>query len=247
MSGHSKWATIKRKKEKIDSARGKTFSKMIKEISIAARLGGGDEEGNPRLRTAVATAKAVNMPAANIERAIKKGTGQLPGVTYENITYEAYGPGGTALLIQTMTDNKNRTIGELRHMLTKHGGNLGESGSVAWMFTRKGQITLGVEGVDEDSLMMTALDAGADDMTKEEESFTVMTSPEMLEPVRAALEKGGFHIEEAVTAMIPQTYVPVEGTQARQLVRLMDALDEHDDVEEFWTNSDVNEESLEEE
>lgn len=246
MSGHSKWATIRRKKEKIDSARGATFSKMIKEITIAARMGGGDENGNPRLRTAILAAKGANMPAANIERAIKKGLGTLPGVTYENITYEAYGAGGTALLIDVMTDNRNRTVGEIRHAISKNGGNLAESGSVAWMFTRRGQITVAGAGVDEDELMMAALDAGADDITKDDDVFIVSTTPDVVDKVRIALEKAKYKIEESAVSMIPQTYVPVEGTQARQLVRLMEYLDEHDDVQEFWTNSDINEESIEE-
>lgn len=246
MSGHSKWATIRRKKEKIDSARGRTFSKMIKEISIAARMGGGDEEGNPRLRTAVLAAKAANMPAANIERAIKKGTGALPGVTYENITYEGYGPGGTALLIDVMTDNRNRTVGEIRHMLTKNGGNMGESGSVAWMFTRRGQILIPSAGMDEDELTMLALDAGADDIIAEDDMFQVMTTPDAVDKVRLALENAGVKVEESSVTMIPQTLVMVEGNQAKQLMRLMDALDEHDDVQEFWSNSDINEDSIEE-
>jgi len=246
MSGHSKWATIRRKKEKIDSARGRTFSKMIKEISIAARMGGGDEEGNPRLRSAVLAAKAANMPAANIDRAIKKGIGALPGVTYENITYEAYGPGGTAVLIDVMTDNRNRTVGEIRHMLTKNGGNMGESGSVAWMFTRRGQIMISAEGLDEDEITMSALDAGAEDVIIDDDIVQVMTTPDMVDKVRLALEAQSIKIEESSVTMIPQTLVPVEGTQARQLMRLLDGLDEHDDVQEFWTNSDINEDSIEE-
>ncbi len=247
MSGHSKWATIKRKKEKTDSARGRTFSKLIKEITIASRMSGGDETGNPRLRAAVLAAKAANMPAANVDRAIKKGTGELPGVSYEEITYEAYGPGGTAFLISCLTDNRNRVVSEIRHIIGKCGGNMAESGAVGWMFTRLGQITIPAEGVDEDELMMQALEAGADDVGKDEESFMVTTQPENLEEVRQALENAGVEIETYEVAMVPQTLVPVEGTQAKQVVRLMDALDDHDDVTQFWTNVDLNEEELEDE
>ncbi|MDP8238114.1 MAG: YebC/PmpR family DNA-binding transcriptional regulator [Candidatus Hatepunaea meridiana] len=245
MSGHSKWATIKRKKEKLDSARGKIFSTLIKEITIAARMGGGDLSGNPRLRAAVETAKSANMPSANIDRAIKKGTGELPGVSYEEVNYEAYGPGGTALLIEILTDNKNRTIGEIRHMLTKNGGNLGETGSVGWMFDRKGLITIPANEVDEDELMMTALDAGADDIENEDDYFQVTSSPELLEEIKTELEKEGYKIDTCEAAMIPQTYVPVEGTQARQILRLMDALADHEDVQKVWSNFDIPEDILE--
>jgi len=245
MSGHSKWATIKRKKEKLDSARGKMFSTLIKEITIAARMGGGDFSGNPRLRTAVDNAKSANMPSTNIDRAIKKGTGELPGVSYEEVIYEAYGPGGTALLIEILTDNKNRTIGEIRHMLTKNGGNLGETGSVGWMFDRKGLINITTEGVDEDELMMAALDAGADDIENEDDYFQVSSSPELLEEIKTELEKTGYKIETSEAAMIPQTYVPVEGTQARQILRLMDALEDHEDVQKVWSNFDIPEDILE--
>ncbi len=247
MSGHSKWATIKRKKEKLDSARGKEFSKLIKEITVAARMGGGDETGNPRLRTAIAIAKSANMPSSNIERAIKKGTGELPGVTYEEISYEAYGPGGTALLIETMTDNKNRTAGEIRHMLTKSNGNMGETGSVNWMFTRHGSIMISSEGIDEDELMMSALEAGADDVTLEDDMFHVISSPEILEEVRTAIDGIGIEIESAEIEMLPQTYIKVEGSQAKQLIRLIEALDEHDDVQKVWSNFDIDEELLESE
>lgn len=247
MSGHSKWATIKRKKEKTDAARGKTFSKLIKEITIAARMGGGDESSNPRLRTAVSTAKAANMPANNIERAVKKGTGELPGVTYEEITYEAYGPGGTALMIEVLTDNKNRAVGELRHMLTKHGGNMGETGSVGWMFDRVGLITIPAEGIDEDDLMMIALEAGAEDIKSEEEYHSVTTASEALNDVRESLEAEGLPIESSELAQIPQTYVDADVSQAKQIMRLMDALDEHDDVQQVWSNFDIPEELLEEE
>lgn len=244
MSGHSKWATIKRKKEKTDAARGRTFSKLIKEITIAARIGGAE---NPRLRTAIDAAKAANMPANNIDRAIKKGTGELPGVTYEEITYEAYGPGGTALLIEILTDNKNRTIGEVRHMLTKNGGNMGESGSVAWMFERKGIISIASEGVDEDNLMMQALEGGAEDVQLEDETFQITTPPEELDAVRDALAAAEYTIESAEIELVPQTYIKVEGTQARQIIRIMEALDDHDDVQRVWSNFDIDEDMLEEE
>lgn len=238
MSGHSKWATIRRKKERTDAARGRVFSKLIKEITIAARMGGGDISGNPRLRTAVDAAKAANMPAANIDKAIKKGTGELPGVSYEEVTYEAYGPGGTALLIEVVTDNRNRTISDIRHLLTKNGGNLGETGSVGWMFSRKGLITIPAAGVEEDELLMEGLEAGADDIRQEDEIFQVTSMPEDIEKVRNALIEAGFPVESAEVAQIPQTYVPVESVKAKQVLRLMDSLDDHDDVQKVWSNVD---------
>jgi len=239
MSGHSKWATIRRKKEKTDAARGKVFSKLIKEITIAARMGGGDINGNPRLRSAVEIAKTANMPSSNIEKAIMKGTGELPGVNYEEIAYEAYGPGGTALLIEVVTDNKNRTVSEIRHMVGKNGGNLGETGSVNWMFSRMGQINVPADGVDEDELMMTGLEAGAEDIKLDDEAFLISSSPEDLDTLRSALVEAGYTIESAEVEMIPQTYVPLEGSKAKQLLRLMDSLDEHDDVQQVWSNADL--------
>ncbi len=247
MSGHSKWATIKRKKGKTDAARGKTFSKLIKEITIAARMGGGDETANPRLRSAVSIAKSANMPGNNIDRAIKKGTGDLPGVTFEEITYEAYGPGGTALMIEVTTDNKNRSVGEIRHMLTKHGGNMGENGCVGWMFDRVGMITVVAEGIEEDDLMMITLDAGGDDLKLDEDIYQIITPPESLESVRLALEEAGIEVESYELARIPQTYVEAEGGTAKQILRLMDALDDHDDVLQVWSNFDIPEDMLEEE
>jgi len=244
MSGHSKWATIRRKKERTDSARSKVFSKLIKEITIAARMGKGDIEGNPRLRTAIETAKSANMPASNIERAIKKGTGELPGVSYEEITYEAYGPGGTALLIEIMTDNRNRTLSEIRHLLTKNGGNLGETGSVGWMFSRLGLVTIPTEGVDEDKLFMVALEAGADDIKHMDDTFEIVSPPEKLEDIRSALVDGSYKVETAEVAQVPQTDVLVEGNQARQVLRLMESLEDHDDVQKVWSNFDVPEEML---
>ncbi len=244
MSGHSKWATIRRKKEKLDSARGKTFSKLIKEITIAARMGGGDETANPRLRVAVGTAKAANMPANNIERAIKKGTGELPGVSYEEVTYEAYGPAGIALLIEITTDNKNRCISEIRHIVSKNGGNMAEAGAVNWMFNRVGQIFIPAEGADEDTLLMEALDAGAEDIKQDEDYFTVTTKPENIEEVREKLEAASFEIESAEIAMVPQTYVPVEGNQVKQVLRLMESLEDHDDVQKVWSNFDIDDELI---
>jgi len=246
MSGHSKWATIRRKKEKLDAARGRMFSSLIKEITIAARMGGGDPGGNPRLRAAIDSAKVSNMPATNIDRAIKKGTGDLPGVSYEEIAYEAYGPGGTALLIETYTDNRNRTTGELRHVLSKHGGNMAEAGSVGWMFSRRALVSVPEEGVSEDDLLMAALDAGADDVKHEDGLFQIHAAPDRLEDIRQAIEKAGFRIEQAEVARIPQTEVLVEGNHANQILRLMEALEEHDDVQKVWSNFDVPETMLDE-
>lgn len=244
MSGHSKWATIRRKKAKIDDARGKTFSKIIKEITIAARIGGSDEMGNPRLRTAILAAKGANMPAANIERAVKKGTGELPGVTYEEITYEAYAPGGTALLIEVTTDNRNRAIGEIRHIVTKHGGNMAEAGAVGWMFSRTGVINVESEGVEEDALLMVALEAGAEDLKNEDDVFTVTTKPEDLETVREVLEKHNYKIESAEVALVPQNTVPVEEAHVKQLLKMLDLLEDNEDVLKVWSNFDIDEEIL---
>jgi len=244
MSGHSKWATIRRKKEKLDSARGRAFSKLIKEITIAARLGGGDPGGNPRLRQAIDAAKASNMPAGNIERAVQKGTGDLEGVRYEDVTYEAYGPGGTALLIDVTTDNRNRCVSEIRHIIAKNGGNMGEAGSVNWMFQRKGLVSLPAAGLEEDTLMMAALDAGANDIKLEDNYFQVITEPDSLEQVQTALKSAGFKVESATLAKLPQTYIPVNSVQAKQLLKLMEALDEHDDVQNVWSNCDFPEEVM---
>jgi YebC/PmpR family DNA-binding regulatory protein len=240
MSGHSKWATIKRKKAATDAARGKTFTKAIKEITIAARQGGGDAEANPRLRTAVAAAKAVNMPAANIERAIKKGTGELEGVEYVEVVYEAYGPGGVALMIQALTDNPTRTVAEIRTKLSRGGGNLGTSNSVAFLFDRKGQIHVPARGMDEDAAMERALEAGAEDFVKEDELFTVTTSPADLHAVKAALDKAGLVAERAELSWIPKSTVRVEGANADALLKLLEAIEDLDDVQKVDANFDMD-------
>ncbi len=240
MSGHNKWSSIKHKKAKVDAQRGRIFTRLIKEITVAARMGGGDEESNPRLRAAVAAAKAANMPSANIERAIKRGTGELPGVTYEEATYEGYGPGGAALLIETLTDNKNRTVADLRHILSKHNGNLGESGSVAWIFEKKGVIVIKGEGLSEDDVMMAVLDAGAEDIKSDGETFEVLTAPEDFEAVKKAVEDAGYPIDSAEITMYPKTTVKLEGKHAEQMLKLMDALDEHDDVQNVYSNFDID-------
>lgn len=240
MSGHNKWSSIKHKKAKVDAQRGRIFTRLIKEITVAARMGGGDEESNPRLRAAVAAAKAANMPSANIERAIKRGTGELPGVTYEEATYEGYGPGGAALLIETLTDNKNRTVADLRHILSKHNGNLGESGSVAWIFEKKGVIVIQGEGLSEDDVMMAVLDAGAEDIKSDGTNFEVLTAPEDFEAVKKAVEEAGYSIESAEVTMYPKTTVKLEGKHAEQMLKLMDALDEHDDVQNVYSNFDID-------
>jgi len=247
MSGHSKWATIRRKKEKTDAARGRIFTRLIKEITIAARMGGGDAEGNPRLRSAIAAAKAANMPAANIDKGIKKGTGELPGVIYEEITYECYAPGGVALLIKTLTDSKNRTVSEIRHIITKRGGNLAETGSVGYMFERKGVITVDPKGLSEDNVMEIALEAGAEDLRADEDSFDIITEPNEFETVRAAVEKSPLGIESAEISMLPSVYVKVEGDNARKLMKLLEDLEEHDDVQNLYGNFDIDEAALQEE
>jgi YebC/PmpR family DNA-binding regulatory protein len=245
MSGHSKWHSIKHKKARVDAQRGKIFTRLIKEITVAARMGGGDPEMNPRLRTAVAAAKAANMPSKNIDNAIKKGTGELPGVVYEEIIYEGYGPGGVALHINVMTDNKNRTVAEIRHLLSKHGGNLGESGCVAWMFEKKGLVRVNKENHDEEEVFMIALDAGAEDVqSDDEESFEIYTEYENLESVKEEMEKKGVQIEEAVQTMIPQNTVKLEGKQAEQMIKLMEMLDDHDDVQDVNANFDIDDEVL---
>lgn len=240
MSGHSKWNSIKRKKAKVDAERGKLFTRLIKDITLAARDGGGDEDSNPRLRTAILAAKAANMPAANIERAIKKGTGELPGVVYEEGLLEGYGPGGVALYIEVITDNRKRTVAEIRHHLTKHGGNLAEAGSVAWVFEKKGLITIPKMNVDEDELLMTVMDAGAEDLKSEDDYFEITMAPEDLENVKKALEANNIAYESAELTMYPKNTVKVEGKEAEQLLKLMDALEEHDDVQNVYSNFDID-------
>jgi len=245
MSGHSKWSTIKHKKAREDAKRGKAFTKVIKEICVSARIGGGNPDGNPRLRTALLAAKAVNMPADNIKRAILKGTGELPGTQYEEITFEGYGPGGAAVIVETMTDNKNRTLPEIRFIFNKNAGNLGEHGCVAWMFNKKGFIVVPRDKVSEEKLMDVTLNAGADDITEAGENFEVYTPVDAYEGVVKALEESAIPVESSEVAMLPQTEVKLEGKKAKQMLRLMDALDDHDDVQNVWANFDIDESELE--
>ncbi|RMF56723.1 MAG: YebC/PmpR family DNA-binding transcriptional regulator [Calditrichaeota bacterium] len=245
MAGHSKWANIRFRKERQDAKKGKIFTKLIKELTIAARMGGGDPESNPRLRTAIQAAKAANMPMKNIENAIKKGTGELPGITLEEVTYEGYGPGGVALYIVCTTDNRNRTVSEVRHLLNKYGGNLGESGCVSWLFDKKGLIRVLAQNYDEEELMMLAIDAGAEDFQSEDEFYEIYTAFEDLEKVRSSLEEAGIQIESAETTYIPQNTVPLEGKQAEQMLKLMDALEENDDVQNVYANFDIDEKVME--
>jgi YebC/PmpR family DNA-binding regulatory protein len=244
MSGHSKWHTIKHKKGAADAKRGKIFTRLIKELTVAARSG-GDPDMNPRLRTIIAEAKANNMPRENIERAIRRGTGEEPGVSYEEIMYEAYGPGGVAMMIQTLTDNKNRTVGEIRFLLGKWNGNLAAENSVAWMFSRKGQIFVDKGKVDEDKLLSAALDAGADDMNDDESAWEIVSAPESFEAVRDAVKGIGVEPTSASVAMIPQNYVKLQGKDANQMIKLMEALDDHDDVQNVWANFDIEEKEIE--
>lgn len=245
MSGHSKWATIKHKKEKTDAQRGKLFTKLIKELTVAARHGGGDPEANPRLRTAVAAARAANMPTENIKRAIQRGTGELPGVSYEEITYEGYGPGGVALLVEVVTDNKNRAVSDIRHLFTRNHGNMSEAGSVAWMFERRGLIQVDSQKIGEDDLLAVALDAGAQDMSREGEFYEIISPVQQFETVRAALEKSRIPIAQAEITLVPQTTVRLEGAQAEQMLKLIEALEDHEDVQKVFANFDIAEEVME--
>jgi len=244
MSGHSKWHSIKHKKGAIDAKRGRMFTKLIKEITIAARIGGGDAEGNPRLRKAIADAKEVNMPADNIKRAVQKGTGELEGGQLEELQYEGYGPGGVALIVEVVTDNRNRTVSEIRHVFSKNGGNMSEAGSVAWMFSKKGYIAIEKSKGDEDMLMTLAIDAGADDFTSDESNYEIYTTPEAFEKVLNSVKAKGIQPQTAEVSMIPQNYVKVEGKTAQQLVKLMEALEEHDDVQHVYANFDIEESEL---
>ncbi len=245
MSGHSKWSTIKHKKGAADAKRGRIFTRLIKEITVAARMGGGDPDSNPRLRTAIASAKAENMPKENIERAVKKGTGELEGVNYEEVAYEAYGPGGVAVLVECLTDNKNRAVAELKHIMDRHGGSIGEPGCVAWIFNKKGLIVLDREGVDEESLLDLALEAGAEDVKEEGTTFEVITEPAEFEPVRKAIEDAGLTYGMAEVSMIPQNTVELEGKQAQQMLNLMEALEEAEDVNRVYANFDIPDDVME--
>lgn len=246
MSGHSKWAQIKHKKAHTDAKRGKSFTKIVKEISVAARIGGGDPDGNPRLRTAIEKAKEVNMPHDNIKRAAMKGTGELPGMSYEEYRYEGYGPGGVAILVDVLTDNKNRTVPEIRHIMSKHGGNLGEAGCVAWMFEQKGYIIVDKGKVDEDALMTVALDAGALDMKNDpkEDNYEVITNPEDLNNVMAAIEKAGIPFTLAEITMLPTNYILLDGKNSEQMMKLMEALEDNDDVQNVYANFDMPDEVM---
>ncbi|MEX2610092.1 MAG: YebC/PmpR family DNA-binding transcriptional regulator [Gemmatimonadota bacterium] len=244
MAGHSKWAQIKRKKAVTDARRGQHFTKLIREITVAAREGGGDPDANPRLRLAVDTAKAANMPNDNIERAILKGTGELEGVAYEEVTYEGYGPNGVALFIECVTDNSNRAVADVRHVLAKRGGSLGTSGSVAWQFDRKGQIWIRADSHDEDATMLAALEAGAEDMERQDDQYLVTTAFESFHTVQDGLKTAGIAIAEAELAMVPKTTVALDGEAARKLVGIIDALDELDDVQHVHTNADLDEAAL---
>ena len=244
MSGHSKWSSIKHKKAITDSKRGRVFTKLIKEITIAARLGGGDINANPRLRTAVTVAKKQSMPNDNIDRAIKKGTGELGGEALEEITYEGYGPGGVAVMVDVLSDNRNRTVAELRFIFSRHGGNLGESGCVGWMFKKRGVINVEKSAIDEDKLLELALDAGADDMTADADSFQVLTSVEKFAAVRDALEKAGVAIAHAEITRNPENTVTVSGHAAGQVLKLMEELEDHDDVQTVAANFDISDEEM---
>jgi YebC/PmpR family DNA-binding regulatory protein len=244
MSGHSKWHSIKHKKAAQDAKRGKIFTKIIRELAVAARLGGGEPETNPRLRKAISDAKAVNMPADNIKKAIMKGTGQLEGVSYEEMAYEGYGPGGVAIYVETLTDNKNRTVSEIRHIFSKNGGNIGESGCVAWMFERKGYIVVEKSQATEDDLLDTILEAGAEDLKEDGSNYEIFTSPPDYEAVVNALKEKNIEVAASNLGYIPQNYVKLEGKQAQQLLRLMEELEDHDDAQHVWANFDIDEEEI---
>ena len=245
MSGHSKWATTKHKKAAIDSKRGKIFTKVIKEITVAARVGGGDQDGNARLRTAVQKAKESNMPADNIKKAIQKGTGELPGVTYEEAVFEGYGTGGIAILVSIMTDNRNRTVPEIRHMFSKHGGNMGEAGCVSWMFDKKGYIVVEGGKVDEAKLMSLIVEAGAEDMKRDGDNFEVITAPGDLENVKKTIEDGGITVALSEVTMLPQNYMELDDRSAMQVLKLIEALEDNDDVQNVYSNLNVRDEVLE--
>ena len=244
MSGHSKWSTIKHKKAATDAKRGKLFSKLVKEITVAAKDGGGDPESNPRLRAAVNAARGANMPGDNVDKAIKKGTGELPGVTYEQSTYEGYGPGGVAIMLDVLTDNRNRTVAEIRHIMDKKGGHLGEGGCVAWMFTRRGLIIVPIESIEEDDLLEIALDGGAEDVVAENENYEVYTEPHELMAVRDVLDAKGVTVTTSELIMQPKSTVKLEGKNAGRTLSLMETLEDHDDVQSVFANFDIDDEVL---
>ena len=244
MSGHSKWNTIKRKKAVTDAAKGKVFTRLAREIITAARAGGGDPEMNVRLRSAVSAARAANMPGANIEKAIKRGTGEIEGITYEEISFEGYGPGGVALFIEVVTDNRNRTVAEIRHLFSKNGGNMGESGSVGWMFDKKGYIVVDKAAKSEEELFEIAVGAGADDMQDDGDVFEIFTAPENFEAVTDAIKSAGIEPQAAEISQIPQNYIKLEGAVAKTMLKLYDALDDNDDVQKVWANFDIDESEM---
>ncbi|UCH11655.1 MAG: YebC/PmpR family DNA-binding transcriptional regulator [Fidelibacterota bacterium] len=244
MSGHSKWSTIKRKKAAVDAKRGAVFTRVIKEITVAARLGGGDPDTNPRLRIAIVQARTANMPQSNIERAIKKGTGDLPGMRFESAVYEGYGPGGAAILMDVLTDNKKRTVADIRHLMTKYGGNLGESGSVAWQFENRGTLTVPLEGVSEDDLFETAVDYGAEELEEEDAQFVITVPADRVYELEEALKAREFPVETVEVGLEPTTTISVAGSDARRLLQLLDALDELDDIQKVYSNCDIAEEEL---
>src|SRR6266436_5518426 len=244
MSGHSKWHTIKHKKGAADAKRGRLFTKIIKEITVAARVGGGDPEGNPRLRTVILAAKAANMPKDNIEKAVKKGTGELPGVSYEEVAYEGYGPGGVAVFVQALTDNRNRTLPEIRHLFSKYGGNLGESNCVSWMFEKKGYIVVPKGKGTEEALLEVVLDAGGDDVRDDGGNWEGLSPPEKLEMVKEALASRGLAVSTAEVSMVPKTSVKIEGRKAQQLLTMVEALEDHDDVQNVWANFDIDDSEI---
>jgi YebC/PmpR family DNA-binding regulatory protein len=244
MSGHSKWATIKHKKGALDARRGKTFTKLIKEITVAARIGGGDPDANPRLRTAIQAAKAENMPADNIKRALQKGTGELPGAVYEESVYEGYGPGGVAIMLEVATDNKNRTLSEIRHILSRHGGNLGANGCVSWMFHKKGYIVVERGKADEGTLFDLITDAGAEDMAEDGSNWEIFSSPDKFQQVLDRLKGGEITPAAAEISMVPQTHVKLTGKEANQMMRLMEELEDHEDVQHVYANFDIEESEL---
>ncbi len=245
MSGHSKWSTIKHKKGAADARRGKVFTKLIKEITVAARMGGGDPNGNPRLRSAIVAAKAENMPKDNIDRAIKKGTGELPGVSYEEATFEGYGPGGVAVLVEILSDNRKRTVADIRHIFSKNAGNLGEAGCVSWMFDKKGVIIFEKDRVDEERLMDLALEAGAEDVRETDKEFEVITDPSTFERVKKQLEEANLKPSYGEVSMVPQSTIRLTGKEAQQMVRLMESLEDSDDVQHVYANFDIPDEEME--